>query len=272
LQWLDEYFKSVLCCDLTLVAGRVGCRSIELSVTQLGNRLIFDHVPKTGGLAVSQALIAALPKGSVSAHLNPYDRQMPNSAFHGWLHLVGHFGMRFRERIPDFERRLTATAVREPVSSIVSSYTFWRFNNPRNASHWVAMAHDLSFSDFIRANAGDVWLFNLQSAFLGGDPVENAEVFARGALSPYQIIGTTDDLPSFLSEIFRHVAPDKVAIAGECLAAVDRNASLGSIEISQADIDFLREQQTYDETLYRLARSIAQSGRVSRELQFPSSR
>lgn len=44
-----------------------------------GERLVFDHIHKTGGLAVYGALAHALPPGTMSPHFNPNERPVPEA-------------------------------------------------------------------------------------------------------------------------------------------------------------------------------------------------
>lgn len=217
-------------------------------------RLVFDHVPKTGGSAASEAFSAALPAATVSPHLHPYDRDEADEDFTKWRHLVGHFGWAHRHRIPHFGTALTATIVREPIATVVSTYTFWRFNVERERASYVALAHDLSFGEFIRAFDPESDFLNRQSTFLGGNVEGDPGAFARAALAPYRIVGTTNDLESFVRRTLARIAPRQARRSRELLAAAPRNASLGSIEPTCDDLDYLAEHQAFDRALYAEAR------------------
>jgi hypothetical protein len=203
----------------------------------------------------------SLPEGTLSPHLNPYERPFPTTEYARWLHLAGHFGWRFRQMLPDFDARPTATVVREPVARVVSCYTYWRFNVPPPYAAHVARARELAFSDFVRSPDLDSNLFEDQTAFLGGDlycsdPFRQAEDLLR----PYKIVGTTDNLGPFLDRVLRALNCESSVSASALLASVPSNASLGCIEISDEDRSYVAARQPLDAALYSTALRRSLSG------------
>lgn len=215
-----------------------------------GQRLIFDHVHKTGGLAVSEALRKALPCGTMSPHFNPNERPVPEDDILKWRHVAGHFGFQYRCLVPHFGSACTATVVRDPAAGLMSTYTYWRYNIPRDYADHVARAHDLDLPDFIRYFSERPGSLDRQSHFLAGPPHGDPEDFARDALAPYAIVGVTDDLAGFLARVLAATAPEAAPSAASLLAVGDRNASLGTVEASPEDLAYLAERQPYDRALY----------------------
>lgn len=219
-----------------------------------GERLVFDHIHKTGGWAVSQALARALPPGSMSPHLNPWERSVLPADVPGWRHVAGHFGHAYRSLVPHFDTSCTATVVRDPAACVLSTYTYWRFNIERQYGEHITRAHDLDFSTFIRTQPEGPGFLERQSTFLADELSGDPAAFARAALAPYAVVGVTDDLSGFLARLLERVAPDAAPHAAEHLAAVESNASLGSVTPSPEDLAYLAEHQRYDRALYDEAR------------------
>lgn len=155
--------------------------------------------------------------------------------------------------MPHFSTACTATVVRDPAAGVLSTYTYWRFNIDRSYGEHVAQAHDLDFSDFIRSMPNGPESLNRQSAFLAGALSGDPEDFARKTLAAYDVVGVTDDLSGFLARLLRRVAPETAEHAAEHLAAVEDNASLGSVTPSEEDLAYLAECQRYDRALYEEA-------------------
>lgn len=234
-----------------------------------GERLVFDHIHKTGGSAVSQALARALPPGTMSPHFNPHERPVPEADIPAWRHIAGHFGHAYRHLVPHFPTALTATVVRDPAAGVLSTYTYWRFNIDRSYAGHVTLAHDLDFSTFIRSHAEDPTFIERQITFLAGAPAGDPETFARAALAPYAIVGVTDDLPGFLERLLERIAPEAVPHAAEHLAAVESNASLGSVTPSPEDLAYLAENQRYERALYAEALRRAAEAHSTKQTTVP---
>ncbi len=215
--------------------------------------LLFDHVPKAGGTAVSGALQALLPPGTVTPHLNPYTESFRRSSINKKQHIIGHFGKTCRHLVEDFNTRLTATLLRDPVSLVVSTYTFWRYSVDRNFGPHVAAAHDLSFSDFIRHSGHEVFNLNPQSVFFGSPQKGNPGDVAAELLAPYRIVGTTDRMPEFLAAILSEIAPSRLDEIKATLARVEDNRSRGQTPVSDHDAAYINARQAYDRALYDLA-------------------
>jgi hypothetical protein len=212
--------------------------------------LLFDHVPKAGGTAVGGALRELLPRGTLTQHINPYTPDFVFPNINDQQHMIGHFGKTYRHLVNDFATRLTATLLRDPVSLVVSTYTFWRYNVARDVGDHVAAAHDLSFSNFIRYSGHDVFDLNPQSVFLGspqqGDPGE----VAAQLLAPYRIVGTTDRMPEFPVAVLSQIAPSSLDEIKATLARVEQNRSLGQSFVSDDAAAYINARQAYDRALY----------------------
>jgi hypothetical protein len=213
-------------------------------------RLVFDHVHKTGGWAVSAALRKALPPGTMSPHFNPNERPVPEGDIVKWQHIAGHFGFKYRHLLPHFGSACTATVVRDPAAGLVSTYTFWRYNIPREYGDHVARAHDLGLSDFIRYFSERPGSLDRQSNFLAGAPQGDPDAFARDTLAPYTIVGVTDDLAGLLDQVLAAIVPSTAPRSATLLTEGDRNASRGKVKPSADDLAYLAERQPYDRALY----------------------
>ena len=225
-------------------------------------KALFNHIPKTGGVALGGALSSQLPPGHVSPPIfsGDPDAKVPDPG--QWRVVRGHLGFGFADRVSDAGERLKFTVVREPVARFMSEYNYWRYhidsNHPAFNLDYIQAAKRYGFSEFLR------WRFveqkqsaNFQTWFLSGIGVSDGtspEAVAREALAHYDVVGVTDDLPKALDAISDRLDVRLARPASELLSMVNRNSSSGENAVCADDRDFIEQRAPMDLALYQEAR------------------
>lgn len=245
-------------------------RSLNALLRQSANAppkrfLLLDHVSKTGGSTVIEALKYIFPLHTVAERIDVSGKAASGASLQDvarWPIVCGHIGRRSHHLIPDLDRRVKCTIIREPVSRSRSVYTFFRFNvRPQHPSYdrpELAAARELSFSEFIRQDAVRSRISNQQSHFLSSDPDSQnessaAEQAAR-TLSVFDVVGVTDQMATFFDRLL-DVMDVQIPTSSETLLQRSyRRKSQGSVTMSEEDIQWLRSINSLDLALYDQAK------------------
>ncbi|MDQ6767744.1 MAG: sulfotransferase family 2 domain-containing protein [Candidatus Eremiobacteraeota bacterium] len=117
-------------------------------------KYIFNHIPKTAGGSYIALLTTVLGPEQISPHVDLNQAgedysSLSAAPFDAYAVLVGHFGVRWHDRIGPNRRWLTA--LRAPVDRVLSTYYFWR-NDVRSSPDlaYVELAQTLSLEGFVR--------------------------------------------------------------------------------------------------------------------------
>jgi hypothetical protein len=171
-------------------------------------RIVFDHLPKTAGRSLIQALSAIVP--AMRAHrlrsgphrqvlLNPGDTAL----------VAGHLWFAPGERLE--QGWYYATVLREPVDRFLSHYCFSRndFNAPEDRA--AAATRVLSLDEYVQVNDPDLLAFysNVQARHFAPlalapdiDPSTLADgpllAAAQSALEGYSLVGVYAELQGFV--------------------------------------------------------------------------
>lgn len=232
---------------------------------------IFDHVPKTGGTALNQALLEIFTSERVAVNRH-VDVAAGDLGFADrYLIIAGHFGGTWRRRLQRRGERMTFTVIRDPVDRAQSLYSYWRHRIPNHAVEfsWPAVhaAKTLRFADFIRTNDTGVQrsLFNTHYSQLAGDrsarEAHRPEYQSRYArkvqklAAEFDVIGVTERLSESLECFLDAVGSPAHESAQSLLARVDKNKSprLDPTEMSSEDQTFLLACNQLDLALYAIA-------------------
>jgi hypothetical protein len=232
---------------------------------------IFDHVPKTGGTALNQALLRILTAKHVAVDRH-VDVAAGNFEFADSYPIIsGHFGGRWRREFQASHNRLAFTIIRDPVERAASTYSYWRHRvvEPRPGFYLpkVQAAKRLDFSAFLRADlkAIKIDLFNAHYGRLaGGEAYETAcepdKQVAHGSrltelVDEFDVIGTTERLDESLEAFLVAIGAEPPAGLSRLLARVERNASPPDtkLSITTEDRAFLTEHNKVDLALHELA-------------------
>ena len=225
-------------------------------------KALFNHIPKTGGVALGGVLSSQLSPGRVSPPIfsgNP-DAKVPDPG--KWQVVRGHLGFGFADRVCDAGERLKFTVVREPVARSMSEYNYWRHhidaNHPAFNLDYIQAAKHYRFSDFLR------WRFveqnqsvNFQTWFLSGTGAADGvspQAAAQETLARYDVVGVTDDLPKALELMSARLHVRLTRPASELLSMVNRNSSSGENAVCASDREFIEQRAAMDIALYQEAK------------------
>lgn len=122
-------------------------------------RLVFIHVPKSGGTSTRRLLTHAFGKTLLSDYSD--DPALPESPVN--VDPVGYFGAcrpvppqiqcvygHFHGRKYDSQDALMAAFLRHPVDTIISIYFYWKSQVPTGTLHRYFAAHQLSVTELAR--------------------------------------------------------------------------------------------------------------------------
>jgi hypothetical protein len=213
-------------------------------------RTVFFHIAKTGGTTIAGILHRIYPLFIVSPQLQgvvPADSR--------WTVVCGHFD-RFEDlqMLHDLDERRKITIIREPVSWVTSLYKYWRHDIPPGHIAYdvpsVGRARELPFSEFIRSVED---IENGQS-FLAGYAGDKS---ARDALSYFDLVGVTDQLPVFVARMLSVLGIQQPYTPEQLIAQVPSNASSGSVELTEDDRRYIRSTWARDVELYEAAKEVS---------------
>jgi len=232
---------------------------------------IFDHVPKTGGTALNQALLRILTSEHVAVNRH-VDVAAGNLEFADRYPIIsGHFGGAHRRQFQRDRNRLTFTVIRDPVRRAISTYTYWRHNIPVDSPDFqaptVQAAKTRSFGAFIRSEEPfiKINLFNTHVLMLAGPETFDSacepecQALYRDKIAAladeFDVIGVTERLPDTLQCFLTAIGFRAPLKARDLLTRVEKNASpaLDPTEISSADRAFLAERNELDFELHAVA-------------------
>jgi hypothetical protein len=110
-------------------------------------RYIFNHIPKTGGTSLLAICRHNLASSEISPHLwDDQIRVSPAGRFERFRLIAGHFSLPSHAKLS--ADRYSMTLLRDPIRTILSTYTFWRGAPEMNLA--TLTAKNRSFADFVR--------------------------------------------------------------------------------------------------------------------------
>jgi Sulfotransferase family len=241
---------------------------------------VFDHVPKTGGTAINQALLRLFSSAhvAINRHVDVAAGQLEFADRYPII--TGHFGANWRREFQRSRNRLAFTVIRDPVERAISTYSFWRHRIRQGNANFdrptVQAAKARSFDAFIRSEEPFIKtsLFNTHFALLAGretfasacEPECQARYrdMIAGLADEFDVIGVTERLPDTLRCILAAIGYRGRPEPSDLLSRVEKNASpaLDPAEITSADRAFLADRNALDFELHAIA-----AARLDRLLQ-----
>lgn len=167
------------------------------------SKVLFDHIPKCGGSSVNAFLKSAV--GSLPPFITGVPALLALDWFSRYHVIAGHFGGRVL--FPELGVK-TVTVLRDPLDRMISH--FYHYQRGKNR---VEMTLDSVLDS--KSAIGGVLLSNPMARHLAaakGQPMAEEKIvdLAKEHLSEYELVGITEDLPSFFgacSERFGWPAP-----------------------------------------------------------------
>ena len=239
----------------------------------VGRRLVFLHIPKTAGTAITSFLREHFDASEVMPQLEiPFHRSHPI-----WPLIARHYqllgvGMHLEhEHVDAFQRGLAnerppflLTVLREPKKRLLSQYKEWRSTS--DAAMHVATdelkdailtARTRPFSDFLRSENPmiRVTLDNLQTRLLVGRnlsrTLSDAELLSRARhnLAQYDLVGTTascDATVALLAEAYGWPLPE----SGTPRRHVSKLPPAAALATTPADEELMAALTALDQALW----------------------
>ena len=229
-------------------------------------RVVFDHLPKTAGSAVSAWLSGQLGPGCVSQHLNGSHRQLLRQYGGICSILTGHITFSPGEELDP--RYQYITLLREPYSRAISWLFYLTYNvvETLETKIFIRGAKDFLQSDgkkFSRHLLGGISNYYVSHFSQIGDfpSGTNREAFdsAVKAIKTYDVVGLYERMPRFLADVADVLSIPRVESIDKINETVCNNyASLVSeelrdriMELNDLDIAFYEDVKSWKEAHWR---------------------
>ncbi|MDR3692850.1 MAG: sulfotransferase family 2 domain-containing protein [Fimbriimonas sp.] len=222
-------------------------------------RYLFDHIPRTGGSYLASVLCELL--GPTSENIDcgpdyPHTHPAEMERLDDFTVIVGHMRLDTVRAFNLIRPRRLISVVRDPVSQILSTYNFWRYNVTADLPH-CNLAKTLSFSDFIRVPELRMTLDNPFTRHFFGlwefDRLEQSDtsrILAVRMSESYSFLGVTermDETVLAISALFETKPGFRMP------KRPDYNASKGKTQVADRDREFLIQLNAMDYEIYRHA-------------------
>ena len=222
-----------------------------------GPRIVFLHLPRTGGTAlVKDIFFANFPRSRLchvnyGADMQAIDGAHDPLAWPAWRRkrvgfLGGHMPFGFAKHFPG--RSEYITLLRDPISRTVSDYHFCR-NNPSNPAYEAATA--LSLREFVErgfASSRNCYARWLSNAVFGAK-FHNQDEMLREALhnlAHFSVIGITELFDLSVARLCQ-----KYGLAARAYSVDGRNAATPEARsMTPKELEVLREANTLDQVIY----------------------
>ncbi|WP_332855285.1 Wzt carbohydrate-binding domain-containing protein [Duganella sp. S19_KUP01_CR8] len=225
-------------------------------------RIIFDHLPKTGGSAVARWLARGMGSGCVSPHIDDEHQSLIRRHGGQYSVLCAHVSYLKAEGLDP--RYSYATLLREPIDRILSSLYF-ALTNHGDHQLWGLVPLVRRFLDSDGADLAERLLPHVSNTYvehfcrIDGDGTEDPPTRLRNALAAlqrYEVVGVYDQLESFLASFGALLEQADMPQLERVNATVSRP---GAAQVSPALRARLLELNQLDLQLYQAARAIAAS-------------
>ena len=172
--------------------------SDELHFTMESRPILFDHLPKTGGMAIHALMQSILGADRCSPIITGslYDAR---AAFDRFDVVSGHF---YYHPGSDLSDLWTLTLLRHPVERIISHYFYAQLDVGPSGDMVAQMARTTSFDDYVAsedprivASIANVMVYHFASMSWDGVAEltpERALALARAALDRFDLVGLTE--------------------------------------------------------------------------------
>lgn len=217
-------------------------------------RVLFFHIPKTGGTTVRHLMRTATRGTVVDADFVPVryliNRHAPACSFQGHLTFFpGDFAL-LRDRY------LTTTVLRDPTLRLISQYFQYRRADEVEKSPQSDAAKSLSLlgylgwigenNSFEDLNMACYWLSTLMSPGDRAIEGESALELAIEALRQMDVIGKTEELSAYAAAI-----GERFDLTETQAPQMNKSTTMELCEVSPAAIALARELTQFDHRLYR---------------------
>lgn len=238
------------------------------------SQFVFNHFPKAGGTSFFSVLKQNIAEAKISPQLMEQEIRLARpERFEHYRLIRGHFSI--LTQMGFSRERYSMTLLRDPISTIISTYNFWRTRSEQDAV--TAEAKRLTFAEFVRRYADSPAIihntythhFAAVSREYPGRPANEDLLlqYAKHNLAAFNFVGVCEQLDEsvrLLCHELRWRAPastphENRSIQAQAPEAIDTHTR-----------EILREHNQLDVQLYAFAKSLfaersARAQRVSAE-------
>jgi hypothetical protein len=221
---------------------------------------VFNHFPKAGGTSFVAVCRHNIPRSQISPELFEQNIRLARpERFEHYRFIFGHFGL--LSQMGFSRARYSITLVRNPISTILSTYNFWR-TRPED-DPVTSQAKYLSFPEFVRRFAKSPTVINNtythHFAAMGRDyPGEPDDpelllTIAKHNLAAFNFVGICEQF----DETIRLLCTEVGWRLPESIPHENRSVRVQSKEsIERETLEMLQENNQLDLKLYEFAKEI----------------
>jgi hypothetical protein len=247
-------------------------------------RLVFLHLPRTGGTTLHRQLLAAFPPEQVCPERFPDLYRWPEERLAPYRLFSGHFTTRAVDRIPGDKVRVTV--LRDPVARILSTWQFWaRHNEAWHATGTyagpAAARNSPDLATFLATREPEVCdaVNNQMARYLAGQVTARREgglwengvrltdegVLARAEaqLRSFEFVGLTEELDGLYQRLVPACGLPPCPRLPRLNSRDDQGPILDAVrepELTPEALALLDDLTRLDRPLYALARQLAGPG------------
>jgi hypothetical protein len=224
------------------------------------SRLVFNHFPKAAGTSFFSILKQNIAESEISPQLMEQEIRLARpERFEHYRLIRGHFSI--LTQMGFARNRYSMTLLRDPISTIVSTYNFWRTRAEQDPV--TAEAKRLTFAEFVRRYADSPAIicntythhFAAVSRDYPGKPGDEKLLleYAKHNLAAFNFVGVCEQLEEsvrLLCQELRWRGPAATPHENRSLQAQAPEA------VDSETREILREQNQLDLQLYAYARTL----------------
>lgn len=224
-------------------------------------KILFLHIPKTGGTAIRDSLKMQFKESEVQSiyKLKHFKEEVRNFAANKKKLAVGHFGWQ-KEMSELFEDAFKITFLRHPVQRVISHY--WHFQ--RSAHKGDQYLKAMNFEGFLETRFAQNW----QTQKLGGgfydESMSDEDSFKEALINVserFQFVGITERMQESVTILNNELSMDIPKVA-------TRNVNPNKVREGQMVEDFTESilaKNKYDMKLYDIALERLQKALISNQ-------
>ena len=220
-------------------------------------RIVFDHIPKTAGTAVSKWLIETLGTGCVSPQVNGIHRQLI-SRYGGLYSIVSaHVDFEFDEELDP--RYTYITCLRHPVDRAISwiyfileEYESQKENNLYKSIIKLIETDGNEINDDIISSISNLYVTHFSKIAQTDTLAERLSVeYCLGILRQYDLVGLQENMNSFIVDLAKLIGAPLIENISKQRVTSTRPISISPklinrlMELNHLDIQLYEEVKTW---------------------------
>jgi len=216
--------------------------------------LLFHHLPKTAGTAVSSALGGLYGPGNYKWFHGPYGALEEIANGTKLKAAGGHFHLNHHKAAEVNKEMIMFAVFRDPVDRVISSYYYFRANGTHNLN---PIANQYTLAEIYKQGLGKKMQVQNQITHMlatarGGATYYEALDSAKETANNYTFFGIQEQIEALEHMIKRLFGLDKFTVP-KLIAKTGRPRIA---EVDPETLDLIREYNSYDIDLYSYAKEV----------------